>query len=316
VGILRNDLYAGRLIWGRTRKIVSPATGRELIRPTVDAAVTAEVPELAIVTRELFEAAATRKAAMAKVHPGQQRKRTHLLSGLLRCGACGAGLYVHGVNKHGQRRLACSRERESGDCRDPHTYMLPTVERAVLAGLRTELAQPAALAEFWRSYEEESKLIAATSGARRLELEREIAQAERRLARVVNCIADGHGEPAVLGPQATLMHQRLEALRDQLALLGDSVEVVRFHRASIERYHHYVEHLSDTLSTDSPSYYAAVDAVRSLIEAVAVWRGDAYGRVRALIRGRIAALFEGTEEQMGNQMWGTAERVMGIEPTS
>jgi site-specific DNA recombinase len=316
VGILRNELYAGRLIWGRTRKVVSPGNGRTLIRTNApDALVVADVPELAIIPRELFDAAATRKAAMAHVHPGAQRGRKHLLSGLLRCGACGAGLYVHAANKHGQRRLACSRQRESGDCHDPHTFMLPTVERAVLSGLQAELREPAAIAEFARAYHEESQRLAASAGTRRRDLEREIAQAERRLARIINCIADGHGDPAALGPQATTMHRELESLREQLAAIEERNTVIALHPSAIERYHEHVEHLAEYLASGDVNS-KAVEAIRGLIESVTVWHGGAHGRVRAQIKGRLAALINGGEELYPNEVWGKAERVMGIEPTS
>jgi DNA invertase Pin-like site-specific DNA recombinase len=314
VGMLRNELYVGRMIWGRTRKVVSPVTGAELIRPTAkDAAVAADVSELAIVPRELFDRAAARKEAMSKVHPGRQRGRKHLLSGLLRCGACGAGLYVHAANKHGERRLACSRWRESHDCPDPHTFMLPTVERAVLGGLQAELSQPAAIAEFARVYHEARLRLAAGSVARRRDLERELAANERRLDRIIACIADGHGDPAVLGPQSTSLHRRIAAARAELETIGRGTNVIALHPAAIDRYREHVAHLGEFLASDERiAQGSAADEIRALIETVTVWHGGAHGRVRVQIRGRLAALVAPETTAPNYNVWGKGERVNPI----
>ena len=47
-----------------------------------------DVPHLAIVDRQLFEAARKRKAERSIGHPTSHRRPRHILSGLLRCVAC------------------------------------------------------------------------------------------------------------------------------------------------------------------------------------------------------------------------------------
>src|SRR6266704_1021722 len=56
-GILQNGLYAGRLVWNKVRMVKDPDTGRRLSWPnsTSDWQI-AEVPNLAIVSPDLFEA--------------------------------------------------------------------------------------------------------------------------------------------------------------------------------------------------------------------------------------------------------------------
>jgi site-specific DNA recombinase len=316
VGILRNELYIGRVTWGRTRKVVSPTNGKQLIRPGIaDSAASSEVPELAIISKELFEAVQQRKLAMSHVHPGLQRGRTHLLSGLLRCGACGAGMYVHATSKQGHRRIACSRHRESGDCPDPHTFMLPTIERAVLAGLKAELHTPAAITEFARAYQEERRRLVATAGSRRRELEREVDQNERRLARLIDCIANGYGDPAVLGPQSSVVHRKLEELRGKLLELEDVESEITLRPSALEKYREHVEHLAESLCSEGASRLS-METIRDLIETVTVWRGAVYRAVRVQIRGRLAALIGSADDLHPSEVWGAMERVMGIEPTS
>jgi site-specific DNA recombinase len=67
VGILRNELYVGRFVWGRTSKVQSPDTGRDLIRPGVAGMrVAAERPALAIVPRDLFDRVSAHKEQNAR----------------------------------------------------------------------------------------------------------------------------------------------------------------------------------------------------------------------------------------------------------
>lgn len=91
-GLLNNELYAGRLVWNKVRMVKDPDTGRRISRPNPESEwQSTDVRELAIVSRELLDAAQKRKKALSVTHPNQQRRPRHMLSGLLKCGACGAG---------------------------------------------------------------------------------------------------------------------------------------------------------------------------------------------------------------------------------
>ena len=79
-----------------------------------------EVPELAIVPAELFEAAQSRIKARSDIAPTYLRKPKRPLSGLLRCGACGGGMSTYGKKKGEQKRVRCTRAAETGTCPDPH----------------------------------------------------------------------------------------------------------------------------------------------------------------------------------------------------
>jgi site-specific DNA recombinase len=176
-GIIRNELYAGRLVWNRLRMVKDPDTGRRVSR--VNAAeqhLVRSVPDLAIVAPDIFEAAQARLAERAGVAPTYQRRARHLLSGLLRCAACGSGMSTFGADKSGRKRLRCSRARESGTCPDPKTFYLDTIENAVLGALRAELRDPILLAEYVKTYHEERARLAGGQRARRAGLERRLGE--------------------------------------------------------------------------------------------------------------------------------------------
>ena len=105
--------------------VKDPDTGLRVSRPNpaVEWVVT-ELPELAIVTPRAFEAAGKRKVARAIATPRDRRRPRHLFSGLLRCGACGAGMSTNGKDRSGRIRVRCSAHSESGSCPNPGTFYL------------------------------------------------------------------------------------------------------------------------------------------------------------------------------------------------
>jgi site-specific DNA recombinase len=129
-GILQNELYVGRLVRNKVRMVKDPDTGKRQSRPnsTSDWQF-AEVPSLAIVNPDLFEAAQKRRRERTHTHPSHQRRPRRMLSGLLRCGACGSGMSTNGQDKSGRVRIRCSAAKESGICADAKTFYLDTVER-------------------------------------------------------------------------------------------------------------------------------------------------------------------------------------------
>src|SRR5262249_5444396 len=85
-GILRNEIYIGRITWNRCRMVRDPETGKRLhrVNPASDL-MTTTAPDLAIVPIELWEAVQSRLADVSRIPGTYLRKPKHLLSGLLRC---------------------------------------------------------------------------------------------------------------------------------------------------------------------------------------------------------------------------------------
>lgn len=128
-GILNNELYRGRIVWGRTKRIVDPLTGRAryVANPESEHVVT-EAPEFRIIEDELWERAHAlrrRNSPSAGVKLGRPRanpdlkhnpsNKAYALTGFVRCGVCGsvktlanAGRYV--CDGYRKRRI-CSNAR-------------------------------------------------------------------------------------------------------------------------------------------------------------------------------------------------------------
>lgn len=57
-GIIQNELYAGRLVWNKVRMVKDPDTGKRLSRRNPkNNWQTVDVPDLRIISQELFDAA-------------------------------------------------------------------------------------------------------------------------------------------------------------------------------------------------------------------------------------------------------------------
>ncbi|PPD09915.1 MAG: recombinase family protein, partial [Methylocystis sp.] len=292
-GILNNELYAGRLVWNKVRMVKDPDTGKRISRPNAESDWQAtDVPDLAIISRELFEAAQKRKKARSVTHPNQQRRPRHILSGLLKCGACGAGMASNGKDSSGRIRIRCSSATESGICPDPKTFYLDTVEAAVLNGLTAELRHPEVIAEYVRTYHAERKRLAAEADRKRLRLERRLGDLNREIDRLVDAIAKDQGDPAVLGPKSTLLDGERKKVAAELAEAAPSTEAVALHPAMLARYEDQLTRLQAALAggiRDGDTECA--EAIRDLVETVTVFRdGSRAGGVQVEVSGRLTAL--------------------------
>ena len=248
-GIIQNELYAGRLVWNKVRMVKDPDTGKRLSRPNArNDWQTAVVPDLRIISQELFDAAQSRKLARGQTHPNQQRRPRHMLSGLLRCGACGAGMSTNGRDNSGRIRIRCSAARESGSCQDAKTFYLKTVESAVLAGLENEMRHPQVIAEYVRTYHEERKRFSAKANAKRTHLELRLGELNREIDRLVDAIAKGHGDPAVLGPRSSVLNEERRQVEMELNLEPAVSDTISLHPAVLARYERQLVQLQDALS--------------------------------------------------------------------
>jgi site-specific DNA recombinase len=301
-GILRNELYAGRLIWNRLRMVRDPDTGRRVSRPNPrrDWQVV-EVPKLAILPAELFEAAQGRIKARSDVAPTYLRKPKRPLSGLLRCAACGGGMSTYGKKRGEPKRVRCTRYAETGACPDPRTFYLDTIEAAVVAALRAELRHPDVVAEFVRTYHDERRRLASQQGTTRTAAERRLAEVRREIERIVDGVARGELAPAVFGPHASALDEERKGLQASIAEEHDPV--VTLHPAALARYEEMVGRLQNSIAEGTTAGNAEYpEVMRDLVESVTVRPSNEPGRVEIDIKGRLNALL-GKEAFPNRRSW-------------
>jgi DNA invertase Pin-like site-specific DNA recombinase len=266
-GILQNQLYIGKLIFNRTRKIVDPRTRKALIRPNPESEwLIEDVPELRIVDDQLWQAVQDMLGAVQTRRPEQSRRPKHMLSGIVRCGVCDGAWTIIGTERWG-----CSRHREGGRaaCGNNRTISTGQMEARVLHGLQQHMLDPDLIEIYVREYHLEharrSKELARDSER----LKKRHREAVAKVERLVMAVADGADEfveiREVLG--------KARAERDTLAAELEQIEqlpVVALHPTIIADYRAQVAKLNAALAENPEARLEAIPKLRALINSVHV----------------------------------------------
>lgn len=263
--VLRNERYVGRWTWNRRQWI--SISGSKFRRPTMrgdDELVVRELPELAIISKGVWEAAAARRTLLKKSNRGRHPTE-HLFSGLVRCGMCGGGMSVMSTKvKNGRRYVAygCNVSRTKGDaiCRN----RVFVSELQLLGFVRDALKELPSRPEFQECFVEAFQATVAAHAAAEagpVGLEALRAQ-EDRVARLVDAIADAGGSPALTS--------RLKDEEEKLAVLRRQVQATS-RRAAARR-----------------PMNEGMEAARAVLRSAA----ELLGRERTTTRAALVAMLE------------------------
>lgn len=268
-GLLQNRLYAGEIVWNRQRFVKDPATGKRVSRPNPEREwVRVPAPQLAIVEPELFQKAVTSKARHGEQqNPVEARKPKHLLSGLVKCGCCGASFIVVYDD-----RLGCASTKETGTCDNRGTIARSEIEQRVLAALSTKLAAPELIAAFVKEYQAERRRLAAATRSQRDDQTAKLATLKRGIARLVDAIVEGTATKATTERLQT-MEAEAEQLEAALAASNDD-SVVTLHPGTADKYRRMVADLQKHVAgmkAGQPAEQVIVQ-VRGLIERIEIGR--------------------------------------------
>jgi DNA invertase Pin-like site-specific DNA recombinase len=207
--ILRNPVYLGRLVWGRRREGKFFAVVKTEVKPVPTATAgrsVANPPDAWIYGATQHDAIIDDPATWEKCEARLARSRTqatprlgaYALSGLVRCGHCGANMIAR-VNRpsrpngkvHTYRRVFCGMYNRAGKSRCGYNAVdADALVRAVLAKLRAGLEHPrfaeAVLAEARRQARE----LQTADPARLASLRAKLAEADRKMARAAEALLD------------------------------------------------------------------------------------------------------------------------------
>lgn len=291
IGILNNSLYGGRRTWNRLRMEKHPDTGKRVSRENpLDQRQEADVPELRILDEGVFEAAQAAREAARKPRPEMHRRPKRMLSGLLRCGVCGAGMSTSGKDKSGRVRIRCSAARESGTCPDPKSCYLDSVEELVVGSLLEELREPRKVTLFIETYVAERKRLVATSQSRRAILGSKLARVEREIGRIVGFVAKGILSEEEVQQQLPPLRVEKQKLQQELDSVPNEVETVVLHDRALAQFEVKLARLRDELQRGiDDGNSEGANALRELVDCVVVYP-DRQGGVSINIRGKLDAL--------------------------
>ena len=207
--ILKDEKYIGRFVWNRTTTVKDPLTGKmkQVERPK-DEWVTQERSDIRIISDEEWNAAQERWREIDGVFPSKQRKKgfegkrksyvdshpAHLLSGALKCGACGGAIAL--VSGKGSGYYGClNGSRRS--CENKVLISRKRLEDKFVAALNDAVLTPDVLALV---YERTAKKIKEHFAhvPEELRLKKvELNRAETRVHNFIEFIASGRATPAL-----------------------------------------------------------------------------------------------------------------------
>ena len=287
-GILNNELYIGRLVWNRLRYIKDPATGKRVSRLNPEAEwITQEVPDLRIVDQDLWDRVKARQKTIVTDHSDDTPNRLHerqrgkyLFSGLTKCGCCGGG-YSMISSTH----IGCSAARNKGTCDNRLNIRRDELEARVLHALRGYLMDPALFKEFCDEFTRQMNRRRMEARASLDVARAEVKRIDRELERLVQHIAEGHGEGRAIGKRIAALEGRQDELSRALAAAEEPPPVLHPSMAVI--YRERVTGLYEALQQVGTRAEAA-DVIRSLVSEIILT--PSAGELLVDLRGDLAGI--------------------------
>jgi len=235
--ILDNEKYVGRWVWNKTENRRDPRTGRkrQFDKPGSEW-ILQENDELRIVPDALWRRVREHRQQARRAWPGAPARRrfssqqgsrqktypTHLLSGSMVCGSCGAVIaQVSGKSGGYYGRLAATK----GACENHLLVRRTLAEKAILNAVRERRADAGAIRYVLEHVESEVKRMYSDVPETIRLKEAELQADERRLANFVEFIGEGRGSRA-LASALTETERRVEELRDEVEGLWRSRDAV------------------------------------------------------------------------------------------
>jgi hypothetical protein len=128
-------------------------------------------------------------------------------------------------------------------------------------------------------------------------LEREQSKLVRQIRNVLELMKEGHGTLAMVRELRSL-EERHAALATDIATVATAEPMPALHPNLPELYRRKVEALEDALR-EPMTQAAAIDALRSLIDAILVYPDEPRGKVRVELRGDLAAFMHLPDNHAG-----------------
>ena len=242
--ILLNERYRGVVVWGKTKKVHSPETGKRIYRRRPSSEWRrVEVPAQRIVSEELWNRTHERLKLVQElygVREGKRRGRAvaspYLFTGLLVCSECGGSITIVSgrCRKREDSRYGCSRHAQRGDsvCRNALLVRRLELERQLVAGLEETVLHPDVVDYTLTRFEEQLGKALAARGQGNADLRRQAADLERSIGNQLRGLSDGYSQ-AITDEIATLEGQ-LAAVRERIT--ASSPATVKLHMRDTRRF--------------------------------------------------------------------------------
>lgn len=293
IGVLNNELYIGRLVWNRQRFVEDPDTGKRLARLNPPSEwITKDVPELRIVSDEIWQSAKARQASVQRKWSAKEPRRfnqfrrpKYLFSGLTKCGECGAGFIVYS-----REHLGCFGARGRGTCANRLTIPRREVEERVLRALKDKLMRQEFFDEFCREFAKEMNRLRMEQRAGLTSAKRELVRLEGRRKKLVELVMDGVPGREVKDELIAIGHRR-DVLEPQVKAANEPPPLL--HPSMADLYRTKVEELAAALVREDARTEAS-ETLRGLIDAIVLMPEK--GQLRIELKGNLAAMLTAAQK--------------------
>ncbi|WP_407670265.1 recombinase family protein [Paramagnetospirillum marisnigri] len=305
-GILRNELYVGRLVWGRTSFIRLPKTGKRVARINDQSRVQiTEVPHLRIISDDLWNAVQAqledrgRRANSARTDDADRsldlnanHRPRYLLTGLLTCSECGGSYIIIGKDRYGCN----NRKRGTGMCTNSITITRQKVEERILACLRHSLMAPERVQTFMAEMQQQIKTARRDATAKQSALRKRLGETAKAITHMVDMVEAGTAPQSILERLREREAEKAQIEAELAQQHDDSVIVLMPNLAEV--YATKVAALAESLN-DPEIKAEATELIRQLIGRVVMTPDpDAPDGMRMEVHGilgEIVALAAGQE---------------------
>ena len=315
-GILNNELYLGHITYNRQRFIKDPETGKRRSRLNPDHEwVVTDVPALRIIDDATWGNVKTIKERYASRIGNKRQTTKRLLTGLVRCGACGGAMTI--VNRE---RYYCSAKRERGTCTSSASTKAVALEARVLTGLKDILIGNQDLVDaFVSEFKAEMNRLQRERGSRDRQLQKDLNRVTASIKRCLAFITGGDGDPGLVRDELRV----LEAKKHQFEKVLSNLDVehsIEAHPNMAELYSRKVNALQ-TLLTDNTTRPEAMEIIRSMIDRIEVHDSGRRGDPDVMLVGALASIVDYTHKNQTAASRGDGGRVLmvagvGFEPTT
>lgn len=259
-GILHNRLLIGEVVWNKSYRIKNPDTGKKktFYRPTEEW-IRKDEPRLRIIDQKLWDKV-QRRLVQISSQSSTIRKRLHahartgrgpkyLFSSLLKCGVCGASYTI--MNK--AQAYGCNGHRSKGEkgCGNDLKVNRHKVEERLLAGIKTQLFRPEAIALFKREVTRILKEERLKGQPDKVEVGKQLAQVEKEVDNIVKAIRSGGDFSTTLKKALEMAEAEKGELLGKLNVKTDGLDKIGdILPDAVGRYERLLRNLDKTLQTD------------------------------------------------------------------
>ncbi|HEY6725108.1 MAG TPA: recombinase family protein [Polyangiaceae bacterium] len=197
--MLRNRKYVGEFSFGARKWQRHPESRKRVARVNSEVDVLRhDRPDLAIIDRATWDAVQVRLNEHAKKYKARampRQKTSYLLTGLLRCGCCGALMQISSGSNHSYYRCVANRKR--GTCSNRLSVREALSRQRVLDAIKGAIASPAAAAHVRRRIAERMGSLGREASAELEQRKARLKRIEERIRGLILMQADGDRSPMV-----------------------------------------------------------------------------------------------------------------------